>query len=62
MAEPDLRSDETKYHDARVARARADERERCAKIAEAHDKDPWARQIWQGVEIAALIRSTVVSR
>lgn len=33
---PDLRSDETKAVDDRVAKARADERERCAKIADAH--------------------------
>lgn len=34
MNQPDLRSDETKAQDARVARAVAAERERCAKIAE----------------------------
>jgi hypothetical protein len=33
MGAPDLRSDETKYQDARVAAAVARERERCAEIA-----------------------------
>lgn len=35
MDAPDLRSDETKYNDARVAKARTDERERCAKLVDA---------------------------
>lgn len=34
MAQADLRSDETKYLDAEIARAVAAERERCAQLAE----------------------------
>ena len=34
MAEEDLRSDETKAIDAAIRKAREDERERCAKIAD----------------------------
>lgn len=38
MSEPDLRSDETKAQDARVKRARVDERGRAARIA-----DDWSK-------------------
>ncbi len=39
-----------------VEGAVAAERERCAKIAEVHDREPYANQIFQGVEIARKIR------
>jgi hypothetical protein len=38
-------------------RIRAEERERCAKIAEQSDYNPLAPEIFQGVEIAAAIRA-----
>lgn len=58
MTAPDLRSDETKAQDERVKRAVAAERERCAKIALAHDSRRYANQVFQGVEIANEIRGS----
>jgi hypothetical protein len=40
MAAPDLRSDETKSEDDRVAKARADERRRCANLVPTNWLDP----------------------
>jgi hypothetical protein len=62
MAEPDLRSDETKDRDAEIARAIARatkrERERCAKIAENYYNDRGWHEFYKaaGGTIGAAIR------
>lgn len=44
-------------HIEKLQAAIQDERERAAQIAAAHDAEPYARSIYQGVEIAAKIRA-----
>ena len=45
------------FYKRKLDEAVAAERERCAKIAEVADRDRYANQIFQGVEIAAKIRN-----
>lgn len=45
-------------YDRDIANAVAVERERCAKIALAHDSRRYANQVFQGVEIASEIRGS----